>query len=79
MGEGVPFGIYGKHMEYFLCVIGMVLIVEGIPYFAFPDRMKVLMSYIQQQDDRSLRIVGGVFMLLGLLIAFLARRVLSGS
>ena len=60
-------------MEFFLCVIGMVLIVEGVPYFAFPERMKELMSYIQRQDDRTLRITGGVFMLLGLLVAFLAR------
>ena len=66
-------------MEFFLCVIGMVLIVEGMPYFAFPDRMKALMSYIQQQDDMSLRILGGVSMLLGLLIAFLARGGLSAS
>ena len=60
-------------MEFFLCVIGMVLIVEGVPYFLFPERMKSLMSYIQQQDDRSLRIMGAVFMLLGLLVVFLAR------
>lgn len=64
-------------MEFFLCVIGMVLIVEGVPYFAFPERMKALMTFIQQQDDKSLRIMGGAFMLLGLLIAFLARSGLS--
>jgi uncharacterized protein YjeT (DUF2065 family) len=64
-------------MEFFLCVIGMVLIVEGVPYFLFPERMKSLMSYIQQQDDRSLRIMGAVFMLLGLLVVFLARSGLS--
>jgi uncharacterized protein len=64
-------------MEFFLCVIGTVLIVEGVPYFACPEQMKALMSYIQQQDDRNLRIMGGVFMLLGLLIAYLARGGLS--
>ena len=66
-------------MEFFLCVVGMVLIVEGVPYFAFPERMKALMAFIQEQDDRSLRIMGGALMLLGLVIAFLARGSFSTS
>ena len=28
-------------MKFFLSVIGMVMIVEGLPYFAFPDQIKV--------------------------------------
>ena len=66
-------------MEFFLCVVGMVLIVEGVQYFAFPERMKSLMAFIQEQDDRSLRIMGGALMLLGLVIAFLARGSFSTS
>ena len=27
-------------MKFFLCVIGMVMIVEGLPYFAFPAKME---------------------------------------
>ncbi|MFH1103316.1 MAG: DUF2065 domain-containing protein, partial [Pseudomonadota bacterium] len=27
-------------MDFFLCVIGMVLVVEGLPYFVFPEKMK---------------------------------------
>jgi uncharacterized protein YjeT (DUF2065 family) len=61
-------------MEFFFCVIGMVMIVEGLPYFGFPDKMKRLMHVVQQQDDSTLRVLGGALMLLGLLLLVLARR-----
>ena len=60
-------------MEFFLCVLGMVLLIEGLPYFGFPDKMKLMMSYIQDLDDSALRAAGGVMMLIGLLILFFAR------
>jgi uncharacterized protein len=66
-------------MEFFLCVLGMVLIVEGVPYFAFPEKMKALMNMMQEQDDTILRIVGGTLLVLGLLIVFLARRGLGSA
>lgn len=66
-------------MEFFLCVLGMVLVVEGLPYFAFPEKMKALMHRMQEQDDTTLRIVGGTLLVLGLLIVFLARRGLGSA
>ncbi|MGO9569194.1 MAG: DUF2065 domain-containing protein [Desulfomonilaceae bacterium] len=66
-------------MEFFLCVLGMVLVVEGLPYFAFPEKMKALMNMMHQQDDTTLRIVGGTLLVLGLLIVFLARRGLGSA
>jgi hypothetical protein len=66
-------------MEFFLCVLGMVLVVEGLPYFAFPEKMKALMNMMQEQDDTTLRIVGATLLILGLLIVFLARRGLGSA
>jgi len=66
-------------MEYFLCVIGMVMVVEGLPYLAMPDKMKAFMSALQQQEDITLRIMGAGLMLLGVFIVFLARRALPGG
>jgi hypothetical protein len=66
-------------MEFFLCVLGMVLVVEGLPYFAFPEKMKALMNMMHQQDDATLRIVGGTLLVLGLLLVFLARRGLGSA
>ncbi len=61
-------------MEFFLCVLGMVLVVEGLPYFAFPEKMKALMNMMHEQDDTTLRIIGGAVLVLGLLVLFVARR-----
>jgi hypothetical protein len=33
-------------MKYFLCVLGMVLILEGLPYFAFPEKIKAYLMKI---------------------------------
>ncbi|MGB6066847.1 MAG: DUF2065 domain-containing protein [Desulfomonilaceae bacterium] len=64
-------------MEFFLCVIGMVLVVEGMPYFAFPEKMKEFMETILGQEDATLRIIGGALIILGLLILLVARKGLS--
>jgi uncharacterized protein len=61
-------------MEFFLCVIGMVMVIEGLPYFGFPEKMKDFMRVVLSQDDNTLRIFGGILMGLGIIIIFLARR-----
>jgi uncharacterized protein YjeT (DUF2065 family) len=66
MATGIP-------MEFFLCVIGMVMIIEGLPYFAFPDKMKIWVRKIIVSPDRSLRRFGLVLMVLGLSLIYLGR------
>lgn len=61
-------------MDFFLCVIGMVMIVEGVPYFVFPDKMKLMVQKMIEMPDRVLRRFGLVLMLLGLLIVYWGRR-----
>jgi uncharacterized protein len=60
-------------MEFFFCVIGMVLVVEGLPYFGSPEKAKALLKKLAQFDDMTLRLIGGAAMLLGLLIVYTAR------
>ena len=57
-------------MKFFLCVIGMVLIVEGFPYFAFPSKMKEVINTIIQMDDDNLRKIGFFLILSGFLIIY---------
>lgn len=57
----------------------MVMIVEGLPYFGFPDRMKSLMRIVQEQDDNTLRIFGAALMGTGLLLVYLARSTFAGQ
>ena len=60
-------------MEFFLCVIGMVMIIEGLPYFAFPNKMKSWIKKISVSPDRSLRRFGLALMILGLLLVYVGR------
>lgn len=60
-------------MNYFLCVLGMVLIVEGLPYFAFPARMKGWIARIAATSERHLRQVGLTLMAVGLWLVYLGR------
>jgi uncharacterized protein YjeT (DUF2065 family) len=61
-------------MEFFLCVIGMVMIVEGLPYFAFPNRMKLWVRKLTEVPESSLRRFGLVLMVVGLAFIYLAKR-----
>lgn len=58
-------------MKYFICVIGMVLVLEGIPYFAFPDKMKALLRKLPEIPDNKLRIYGIAAILTGLACVYL--------
>ncbi|MBF0301525.1 MAG: DUF2065 domain-containing protein [Desulfamplus sp.] len=63
-------------MKFFLCVMGMVMIVEGLPYFAFPEKMKDIISAVTQLPDNSLRRFGAVLMLLGLGVVYFGKSLL---
>jgi uncharacterized protein len=62
-----------RKMKYFLCVLGMVLIVEGLPYFAFPVRMKDWIALIAATSEKHLRGVGLALMAVGLWLVYLGR------
>ncbi|HKL00424.1 MAG TPA: DUF2065 domain-containing protein [Desulfotignum sp.] len=61
-------------MKFFLCVMGMVMIVEGLPYFAFPERMKQMVQIIAGQDNARLRRFGFILMAAGLGIVYAAMK-----
>lgn len=58
-------------MDFFLCVIGMVMIIEGLPYFAFPDKMKQLVEKLLEIEDGALRRFGFFLMGIGLLLVYM--------
>lgn len=61
-------------MDYFLCVIGMVMIIEGVPYFAAPDRMRKWMAALMQTPSGNLRRFGLIMMVAGLVLVYFGRR-----
>ena len=57
-------------MTYFLCVLGMVLVIEGLPYFTFPDKLKIYLAKLTEIPDSSLRILGAIAVLIGLVLVY---------
>jgi uncharacterized protein YjeT (DUF2065 family) len=60
-------------MKFFLCVVGMVMIVEGLPYFAAPDKMKYWVHKVLETPNSSLRRLGLVLMTVGLFLIYFGR------
>ncbi len=60
-------------MQFLFFVAGAVLLIEGIPYFLFPRTVKGVLSYLQNQEDRTLRTLGFGLIVLGVISAFLGR------
>ncbi len=61
-------------MDFFLCVLGMVMVVEGLPYFAFPEKMKRWVKQVLDMPAGSLRKFGFVLILTGVFLVFLGKR-----
>jgi len=61
-------------MKFFFSVIGMVMIIEGLPYFAFPSKMRNIVQAMVNLDNSQLRKFGFVLMLAGLGIVYFAMK-----
>ena len=60
-------------MEYLLCVLGMVFIIEALPYIAFPGKVKDFAQAIHTVPNRTLQIVGIIVAFAGLGIIYIGR------
>jgi uncharacterized protein YjeT (DUF2065 family) len=60
-------------MEYFLCVMGMVLILEGLPYFVFPAKIKAYLLKLLDIPDSTMRVLGLLAVATGLFLLYLGR------
>lgn len=60
-------------MQFFLCVLGMVMVVEGLPYFAFPEKMKLLIQQLLEMPESALRKFGFVLMLGGVALVYIGK------
>jgi len=52
----------------------MVLVFEGLPYFAIPDKMRMMVQKLFEMPDSSLRGFGFVMMLTGLVLVYIGKR-----
>jgi uncharacterized protein YjeT (DUF2065 family) len=61
-------------LDYFLCVMGMVFIVEGLPYLVFPEKLKPYLIKITTLPDSTLRMIGISTIIFGLILLYFGRR-----
>ncbi|HPC85200.1 MAG TPA: DUF2065 domain-containing protein [Smithellaceae bacterium] len=61
-------------MDYFLCVMGMVFIIEGLPYLVFPEKLKIYLVKISSLPESTLRVTGICAIVLGLILLYFGRR-----
>jgi len=61
-------------MKFFLCVIGGIMIIEGLPYFAFPEKMKMWIQKVQEISSDTLKLTGFASILTGLILIYIGVR-----
>lgn len=60
-------------MKFFLCVLGMVFIIEGIPYFAFPEKLKIYLLKMAAIPAAHLQWMGLLAIILGLGLVYFGK------
>lgn len=60
-------------MSDFLAALGLVFVIEGLIFAAFPDAAKRAMTSVLETPDISLRLIGIGSTLVGLIIVWLVR------
>ena len=58
-------------MSFFLSALGLMMVLEGIPYFCFPQKVKLFAQKLPEIPDFTLRVVGFFLMMIGLLVVYL--------
>jgi len=61
-------------MNFVLTVLGVVLVIEGIPWFLSPGGLRRTLAQLLTLSDPVLRLLGLLCMLAGLLTVYLAGR-----
>jgi uncharacterized protein len=61
-------------MKLLMLLIGLVLVLEGLPYVAAPEAMQVWLKKLSVISPKQLRSMGLLAMVIGLLIVFVVQR-----
>jgi len=59
--------------RFFLCALGLMLIFEGLPYFAFPEKLKAWLQKVSEMEPGILRLLGFFSIALGALLVYVNR------
>ncbi|MFQ5735367.1 MAG: DUF2065 family protein [Thermodesulfobacteriota bacterium] len=62
-------------MVFLLNLLGVLLVLEGIPYFGFPRAVKHWAVFLQKAPEKTLRLMGLAIIVIGLAMLFALRYV----
>lgn len=61
-------------MKILILLIGLILVLEGIPYVAAPETMQDWLRRVSEVNPNQLRVVGLIAMFTGVAICFVVQR-----
>ncbi len=61
-------------MKLFLLLIGMVFVVEGLPYVVAPEAMRRWLAKLSEMSPVELRVFGCVALASGLLLCYIVQK-----
>jgi len=61
-------------MKLFILLIGMVLVLEGLPYVAAPEAMQNWLKKLSETEPAHLRTMGVIAMVIGFLVCFIVQK-----
>ena len=61
-------------MKLFILLIGLILVLEGLPYVAAPEIMQDWLKKLSTMEPGKLRAMGIIAMLTGLIICFVMQK-----
>lgn len=64
-------------IESFLSALALVFVLEGLMPFAFPEKWRRLLQQIIAKDERTLRLIGLVSMIFGMLLLTLVHHTID--
>ena len=65
---------YVAAMKLLVTLIGLVFILEGLPYVASPEAMQRWLRQLAEMPPARLRLMGGIAMITGFLLCYLGQR-----
>jgi uncharacterized protein YjeT (DUF2065 family) len=60
-------------MKLLVTLIGLILVIEGLPYVASPEAMQRWLKHLAEIEPSQLRSMGLIAMIAGFIILFIAR------
>ena len=66
--------IHEVYMKFLVTLVGLILVLEGLPYVACPESMQEWLRKLSQVSPRLLRVLGGGAMAIGLFLCYVTQR-----